>query len=190
MERKETDSGTNRHDQGSVSKVQPEDDKREHAGNEGRSSSPDRGSQTKSQPEVHPALRESPELLKIPICPICGTKGILVDSTAVYGNRFRKKDVNLWVCPNYPRCDAYVGVHPGTKIPLGTMADGPTRAARKRCHELLDLLWMNNVSQRYLTRDEAYRLVQLILNKPPHLAHIGMLDKMEAFYLAKELEKY
>lgn len=52
-------------------------------------------------------------------------------------------------------CKAYVGLHPFTDIPLGTLADGPTRQARKKAKEPFELLHLNGK----LSRSEAYRLL-------------------------------
>ncbi len=44
------------------------------------------------------------------------------------------------------------GMHPFTNIPLGTLADAPTRQARTRAKEVFNPIWQ---SQR-MTRSEAY----------------------------------
>lgn len=38
-------------------------------------------------------------------------------------------------------CGARVGCHPGTDIPLGSLADGPTMQARREAHDAFDRLW-------------------------------------------------
>lgn len=38
-------------------------------------------------------------------------------------------------------CLAYVGCHNNTREPLGTMANKELRAARMKCHALVDPLW-------------------------------------------------
>ena len=51
-------------------------------------------------------------------CPYCGGTAILRDASFVYGDR--SYGGKVYVCSHYPACDAYVGVHPGTRIPKGT----------------------------------------------------------------------
>ena len=48
----------------------------------------------------------------------------------------------VYVCSNYPRCDAYVGVHPGTRIPKGTLADQELRKKRMLAHQIFDQIWL------------------------------------------------
>lgn len=48
-------------------------------------------------------------------CPYYGGTAILRDASFVYGKK--SYGGKVYVCSNYPRCDAYVGVHPGTRIP-------------------------------------------------------------------------
>ena len=61
-------------------------------------------------------------------CPYCGAPVLLKDSNYVYHNN--KNYGKMWVCSNYPECDAYVGCHPGTTIPLGRLADSALRKAK------------------------------------------------------------
>ena len=58
-------------------------------------------------------------------CPYCGGKVNLVPSKVIYHNGKVKE--KMWVCENYPKCDAYVGCHPGTEIPLGRPANKKLR---------------------------------------------------------------
>lgn len=58
-------------------------------------------------------------------CPYCGGTAILRDASFVYGEK--SYGGKVYVCSNYPRCDAYVGVHPGTRIPK----DHPLNDKRK-----------------------------------------------------------
>ena len=43
-------------------------------------------------------------------CPYCGGTAILRDASFVYGEK--SYGGKVYVCSNYPKCDAYVGVHP------------------------------------------------------------------------------
>jgi ssDNA-binding Zn-finger/Zn-ribbon topoisomerase 1 len=71
-------------------------------------------------------------------CPYCGDQAILRDSAIVYHGRSYGL---IWLCSNYPTCDAYVGVHEGTKKPFGRMSNAELREWKKRAHEVLDELW-------------------------------------------------
>lgn len=63
--------------------------------------------------------------MKEVICPYCRAKAELRDSEFVYGDRNYGK---IYVCSNYPICDAYVGVHKGTQDkPKGTLANAELR---------------------------------------------------------------
>ena len=74
------------------------------------------------------------------VCPYCSREARLVDSAAIYPHSYGP----IYLCKP---CDAYVGVHPGTEKPLGTLANRPLRVARMKTHAVLDPLWK-----------EAYRL--------------------------------
>lgn len=67
--------------------------------------------------------------MKIPtICDYCGGKVIFTDSAIVYHG---KSYGNIYYCTN---CGAYVGVHDGTKKPLGTLANAALRSKRREAH--------------------------------------------------------
>lgn len=65
------------------------------------------------------------EETKIIRCPYCGGTAILRDASFVYGTHSHGGQV--YVCSHYPSCNSYVGVHPGTKIPKGTLANRELR---------------------------------------------------------------
>ena len=73
-----------------------------------------------------------------PRCPYCGSHSILKSADGIY----RRNDQNtmLYVCSRFPACDSYVRVHPGTKIPMGTMANRELRALRNEAHRNFDQL--------------------------------------------------
>lgn len=73
-----------------------------------------------------------------PICPYCTLPSVLRDQGDVYGPRYAGRG-NLWVCCNYPDCDAYVGVSTGPEpIPTGTLANAELRRLRKRLRSHYD----------------------------------------------------
>jgi hypothetical protein len=115
-------------------------------------------------------------------CPYCGAEAMLESSTIVY-----KKDYgNVYVCSNYPGCDAYVGCHPGTDIPLGRLADKELRFWKQKAHEYFDVLWKAKVinkrkqtgrrCKRQAVRSAAYKWLAQQLGIDKKDCHIGMFD--------------
>ena len=88
----------------------------------------------------------------------------------------------LYVCKNYPACDSYVRVQPGTKVPMGTMANGELRRLRTEAHWNFDQLYKRG----YMTKEDAYRWLATILCVPLNQAHIGMLGE---YYCKKVIEE-
>ena len=48
-------------------------------------------------------------------CQYCGGTVVLRSADGIYHENH--SHTMLYVCSNYPRCDAYVRTHPGTNIP-------------------------------------------------------------------------
>lgn len=69
-------------------------------------------------------------------CPYCGGTAILRDASYVYGNK--SKGGKAYVCSHYPACNSYVGVHKGTTMPKGTLANKELRQKRIRAHRIFD----------------------------------------------------
>lgn len=109
-------------------------------------------------------------------CPYCGKYAVLVDSSVIY----RVSYGLMWACVDYPNCDSYVGCHPGTRQPLGRLADRELRAAKKAAHAAFDQLWKAKIRQtgcgRNRARTDGYNWLakQLGINKES--CHIGMMD--------------
>jgi ssDNA-binding Zn-finger/Zn-ribbon topoisomerase 1 len=101
---------------------------------------------------------------KPPPCPYCGSQPVLK-----YSNDGRPP---VWVCAGWPTCDAKVGVHPDTTVPLGTLANYELRLARIRAHDALDKLWAHN----RLSRQHAYNELAEFLGLTLEQAHIGLFD--------------
>ena len=51
-------------------------------------------------------------------CPYCGSTVVYRSADGIYHEN--KKGTMLYVCSNFPECDAYVRVHAGTNIPVGS----------------------------------------------------------------------
>lgn len=104
-----------------------------------------------------------------PICPYCGRKAILENDSAIYGRSYGKQ---LWLCRNFPRCDAYVGCHVGTDVPLGRMANKELREAKKKAHAAFDSLWRTGKMSRAIAYKWLAEKMGMLLAE----CHIGMFD--------------
>lgn len=82
------------------------------------------------------------------ICQHCGASVKLVSNAEIYGRPYGEWPW-AFLCEG---CRAYVGLHPFTGIPLGTLADGPTREARKRAKAAFNPIWQRGD----MTRSGAY----------------------------------
>lgn len=111
------------------------------------------------------------------ICSYCGANGILESSLRIY-----KMDYGfIWICENYPSCDAYVGCHKDSKSPKGWMANEELRAYRKEVHRLFDTLWKEKIkrlrsSSRSKIRNQAYGWLAGQLEIEKKHCHIAMFD--------------
>lgn len=101
-------------------------------------------------------------------CPYCSKKAELKDSSVIYGKSYGL----IYICSDYPSCDSYVGVHPGTTIPLGRMANKELREYKKKVHVLFDPLWKG----KKIRRNEAYKRLSDALNLSTKECHVGMFD--------------
>ena len=106
--------------------------------------------------------------MKSAVCPYCGSEVVCKDSSLVYGQSYGK----IWICSNWPKCDAYVGCQKGTDKPLGRLANPALRYWKKQAHSKFDKLWQGGV----MTRSRAYTWLSRTLNIPLDDCHIGMFD--------------
>lgn len=102
-------------------------------------------------------------------CDSCGSPRVNLQKRGYMGLRVFKQWDLIWHCLD---CDALVGCHEGTDIPLGLMADRLTRDARYQAHQAFDRLWRGGG----ISRAEAYAWMARTLMISPELAHIGMLS--------------
>lgn len=101
-------------------------------------------------------------------CRFCGGKVTLVNNSAFYNGR--EYGWPLAYCCS--KCGARVGCHPGTDIPLGTLADADTMKARRAAHAEFDKLWFGKTGWH---RKQAYRALSKALGV--RSAHISWLDE-------------
>lgn len=118
-----------------------------------------------------------------PRCPYCGSTSILRSAEGIYQDNSR--NTMLYVCRNYPSCDAYVRIQPGSHLPVGTMADGKLRALRRDAHRCFDQLYKRGL----MSKDEAYRWLADILAAPMEQAHIGLLGEYYCGVVIEESRK-
>ena len=116
-------------------------------------------------------------------CPYCGGTVVYRSAEGIYKDN--SKGAMLYVCSHYPKCDAYVRVHPGTKIPMGTMADHRLRALRNTAHKHFDKLHKGG----YMTRQEAYMWLASLISAPLSQAHIGYLGEYYCNLVITESDK-
>ncbi len=110
-------------------------------------------------------------------CPYCGSSVIYIDSIKI----FRKSYGMMYLCNNYPLCDASVGVHKGTNYPLGRMANKNLRYWKKRAHFYFDPIWQkkldkNPLEKKNTIRNETYKWLSEKMNIPIEECHIGFFN--------------
>jgi len=111
------------------------------------------------------------DILPIPKkCRYCGNDVILTSNAEIYGKEYGNG--KCYLCRS---CRAYVGVHTGTVIPLGTLADKNLRNLRNNAHMLFDKLWKGQT--RKMTRYDAYRWLSNKMNIKIEETHIGWFDE-------------
>jgi predicted RNA-binding Zn-ribbon protein involved in translation (DUF1610 family) len=104
-------------------------------------------------------------------CPYCGGAIIYRSADGIY--RENSRNAMLYVCSNYPACDAYVRVHAGTNIPVGSLANHELRALRNTAHRHFDLLHQSGM----MSKQDAYRWLADLTSAPLSQAHIGHLGE-------------
>lgn len=107
--------------------------------------------------------KEQHQIIKGNICPYCKQPPKLVDSSVIYGKSYGM----IYYCQP---CDAYCGVHKGTTIPLGRLANKELREWKRKAHDAFDPIYKSN----YMTRKEAYSWLSQKLKLPRDYTHIGM----------------
>lgn len=103
-------------------------------------------------------------------CSYCDQPSELVGGLDIYPHR--PDLAHKWFYRCLP-CSAYVGCHPGTKKPLGRLANEQLRRAKNRAHAAFDPLWKNGP----MKRGDAYHWLAKRLEIPVKACHIGMFDE-------------
>lgn len=116
------------------------------------------------------ALRRVKNPIPLPeVCQFCGGTPRIVGHEEIYSGR-RYGEWPYAVACDF--CDAYVGLHPHTDIPLGTLADKATRDARKAGKAAFFALQ----ELRGWSRREAYEWLAGQLEIPVSDCHWGWFD--------------
>lgn len=118
-----------------------------------------------------------------PRCPYCGSTTVYRSATGIYAEN--PDNVMLYVCTNYPACDAYIRTQKGTAIPIGEMANGKLRALRTDAHRLFNQLYL----KRYMPKRTAYIWLSSVLGVPYKKAHIAQLSEMQCELVIRETKK-
>lgn len=109
--------------------------------------------------------------MEIPkICRYCNGNVVFTSNAEIYGREYGTG--KCYLCRN---CGAFVGVHPGTDTPLGTLANNELRQYRKVAHYWFDQIWKKPL--RITTRYKAYGWLAKQLEIPREYTHIGMFEK-------------
>lgn len=99
-------------------------------------------------------------------CPYCDGLTAYVDSKKIYGKSYGM----VYMC--HP-CQAWVGVHKGTDIALGRLANHELREAKKEAHKYFNMIY----ELKIMSRHEAYTWLCGMLQIPREETHIGMFDE-------------
>lgn len=106
--------------------------------------------------------------MKKVICPYCGAQAEYTDSKDIYhGHSYGM----IYICR---ACDAYVGVHSGSDMPKGTLANAELRYWRRLAHAASDPLWQSGAF--YRRRNAAYSWLSEKMALSKEETHIGMFD--------------
>ncbi len=105
-------------------------------------------------------------------CPYCLGKVELVDNSLIYGRRYGDWPY-AYRCAG--SCDAHVGLHPNTDIPLGTIAKKELREARTRSKNVFHR--MKKTLGR--SRSEAYKLLAGKMGLEKEKCHFGWFDEYD-----------
>lgn len=120
------------------------------------------------------------EIIVPPLCD-CGEVSELVTGKEIYPHRADLHSKAFYRCPG--ECDAYVGCHPGTRRPLGRLADPELRHWKSQAHRAFDPIWKRRFEERSaldpdykkgMARGGRYKKLAELLGIPKEECHIGM----------------
>lgn len=140
-----------------------------------------RGKTAAKTRRLHPNLRPRTEraiggghdYTRKVFCDLCGQQAEAAGGSRLFPKIRRLHGHIFWQCVP---CDARVGCHKGTNIPLGKLANAETRIARRQAHIAFDRLWKHEIMER----NEAYKWLADQLGIHRKHCHIGLFDAQEA----------
>lgn len=121
-------------------------------------------------------------LPKPDICPFCSGSVHAVKNSAIYGKTYGDWPY-AYLCTI---CRAYIGMHPSTDIPLGTLADKPLREARKDAKPVFNAIWQG----RHMRRGDAYKWLAGEMGIPHGECHFGWFTAAQCRKAALVCESY
>lgn len=101
-------------------------------------------------------------------CIYCDNNVEIVNNKEIYGKSYGKWPW-VYLCKS---CGSFVGIHPKTNIPLGTLADTKTRKARVEAKEPFTNLYKSG----RIIIDDAYLKLSQKLKIPLNECHFGLFD--------------
>lgn len=106
------------------------------------------------------------------LCPYCNKPSVYTDSKEIYNSSYGM----IYICRP---CKAWVGVHKGTDIALGRLANSELREWKKEAHYYFDKLWREKIKKgmnKSKARGMAYKWLASELGTVPEETHIGWFD--------------
>lgn len=120
--------------------------------------------------------------MKVPKCPICKKRTVLVLGFEMYPHRSDLAEKKFYWCKEH---DARVGCHPNTEIPLGIPATAALRQLRSKVHRLFDPLWQEN---HFDSRSLAYKWLSKSMYLRANKTHVGMFTEAQCLVAIDILE--
>lgn len=112
-----------------------------------------------------------------PACPYCDAPSELVTGDVLYPHR---RDLHGSCFYRCVPCEAWVGCHRGTLVPLGRLANAELRAAKSAAHREFDPLWRAKIQRegcsKSTARGLAYAWLAGQLGIDVKECHIGQMD--------------
>ena len=107
-------------------------------------------------------------------CHCCGGPVKLTNNSEIYNGHSFGDWPFVYRCT---QCQAYVGLHPDTDLPLGVMADRATIKARKEAKAAFQTLTQERFAGK---RGDAYAWLARALGIAPSICHFGMFNLQQA----------
>ena len=136
-----------------------------------------KGSLTQHTRSKHSAPIAASDVVR---CPYCDAAAVFLASSApIYG----RDHGPMWACMP---CEAWVGVHPGTRTPLGRLANKQLRTAKIAAHAAFDPIWKRGHASRGTAYEElAQRLG--IARKDCHIGHFDVATCLRVVEICRTL---